>query len=154
MQKTRGFGLLEVCISVAIIGVAIILVIGMFTLGINAMRKSVDVTAATAVAQQRIEEVRQAVQNAARQGYTPPEVNAPGAPDALTSPSQGNDSFNNTDYFWDRKVTVVFSDGFGWVMLQVSVTVKWFVADKDQPALPKAGYGNHFVTLSTIVYRK
>ncbi len=58
MKKTKGFTLTETVISIAIMGLVIITVLGVFAMGNNAIKKGRSIVIATNIAEKKISEVR------------------------------------------------------------------------------------------------
>ena len=58
MNRQRGFSLVETVISIAIMGVVIVTVLGVFVTGNNAIKKGRSIVIATNIAEKKISEVR------------------------------------------------------------------------------------------------
>ncbi|MFA5118640.1 MAG: prepilin-type N-terminal cleavage/methylation domain-containing protein [Candidatus Omnitrophota bacterium] len=100
-KKTSGKGLslIEVSISIAILGIMLVSMLSMFTQGYRYVRKSAMLTRALLLAQQRMEELS----------------------DYTTAVSEAKHALTNMPFFRTVSVTILF----GGDLKQISVTMSW-----------------------------
>lgn len=156
-KKTKGFSILELMISMSIISIALVFLIGVFTTGLRANRKSVDLTAGTLVAEEIISQELYGIladtgegEHSAKKFFEKNDKN--------TEYVKGVKYHNNTKFTYKMYVTDVSgmgdSDNSNKIK-KVDVQVWWWNDDgKDTSATQesfRAGYGVVSVGLTRLV---
>ena len=152
-QKTRGFSIIELLISMSIISVALVFLIGVFTTGMKANRKSVDLTAGTLVAEEIISQELYGILSDATKSN-----DFFNKPDNKSEYVKGVKYHNNTKFTYKMYVSDVKNMGDAGnsnKMKKVDVQVWWWNDDgsdiSDQQASFRAGYGVVSVGLTRLV---
>lgn len=151
--RIGGFSLIELLISMSIIATALVFLIGVFTTGMRANRKSVDLTAGVLVAESIISQELYGI----LQDDTKREVFFNNSTSSTTVPYvQGVRYNNNTKFTYKMFVSNVDSIGEGTdnAMKKIDVQVWWWnneEATTEEEKSFRAGYGIVSVGLTRLV---
>jgi len=124
-------------VAIGILATALVLVIGVFMLGLTASQKGADLTAGTVVAEFIMDEYIYGID------FT--DMPNPAAGTAIQA-GAGTYSLNNTDYSYSIDVTSIDTD-----LKKLDVVVWWWAQSPDDPG--RQGFGQLKTTLSRLVYR-
>lgn len=135
--KDRGFSLVELMIAIGILATAIILIMGVFLMGLDASQKGADLTAGTVVARFILDEYI----------YGMDFAGMPSPATGSTLPAgTGTYALNNTNYSYSIDVTAVDHD-----LKKLDVSVWWWGSSPGSST--RAGQGQLKTNLSCLVYR-
>ncbi|MDO5296702.1 MAG: type II secretion system protein [bacterium] len=155
-KKTQGFTILELMISMSIISIALVFLIGVFTTGLRANRKSVDLTAGTLVAEEIISQELYGILADADKSKT--FFGEGSTTDTNKLYVQGTKYHNNTKFTYKMFISDVKNMGDkdnANKIKKVDVQVWWWNDEGQEPSATqesfRAGYGVVSVGLTRLV---
>jgi Tfp pilus assembly protein PilV len=145
-RNRAGMSLAEVMLAVGLLGLILVAVIGLFHSLLSSTSKSGDLTAATVLAQHRLNElVAQQPQNLTTYGLDfPAEV--------VTKGLYTHDSKTSTDFYTQAEPELLYIDNKVGKAYYLQVTVFWWTADNSKTTATRAGHGKQSVTIGRMVY--
>lgn len=144
INRPNGFSLLELVFAIGILGLAILMVVGLFVNLFRSSQKGVDLTAGTTVAEAELNRFLYKQQETA------------GGLEALPSggsvADQGNVVSSNQRYYYK----ISSSDAGSTELKKVDIVLWWWDGDRGQDDLSyrRTGYGKLQVRMSRLVYTK
>ncbi len=142
-QEHKGYSLIEVVLSIAIISTAILILVGLFTIMFKSSQKGVDLTIGTVVASSELAKYLYTLQETPGLGLD--SLDTDGDP-----PYRGTVTLNRTVFSYEIK-----SFSAGPDLRKVDISVWWWQKAPDSFSQEfRTGYGRLNVKLSRIVYTK
>lgn len=145
-RRQTGMSLAEVMLSVALLGLILVSVIGLFHSLLSSTSKSGDLTAATVLAQQKLNQmVADQPRNLSIYGTDFPT-------DIITDGIYTHDTQTATEFYSRATPELLYTDPAIGKAYYVEITVYWWTADKQTVTATRGGHGRQFIKMGRMVY--